>query len=1006
MDSLGKVIAAILIAFMLFINPIQYLYEIGQMHSDSYVEAKSTEFTDHVCSTGSFSVEDYETLKSDLLLSGTYYEIQMEHSKKVFGSTTETSQEKSVIHLLATASPNHVHTQDCYAYISDANQFVSHTCGSQEIRVIKKWRVSESYIICKDCGKILYKIVSGSGGSSCSDRYFTLYTGFPSVYGKGEAYALTTLCSSKCYMNPNPIQDSIRHSIYTYIGTYHPSNFVSFGNSESFGLDQYDYTYYDTTFSQFISELASYGYSYADTQYIPYSCPFISNVNYSGETGILSNSFKVIQFDVNRMNDNTSKLDVKAYYLTGSNNMVMHLYYKSTYGYSSEQTESIILETDDYNSFYTILKNAIAPTLQSEAVNLPGIGDYSPWATRLLALLEQYGFHGVLLTDSPYSSYLNTRVEEGGTDLYGDFFVNQDLVNAPYTPLGIKTLVCDQIVTSIQAQSPVQSIKKGESINQKAILSYKNGGTEVIDCTTTFTSSTVANGQTATLYYNGYANALDVVRNSKTTFSCKVTVNVVPNKQLSSIHANLSKTTIEKTEGFPMESATLYYSDSSTKIVTSGWTIRGFDNTKKGIQNVTISYTEDGITKSTVVQITVENLKTLCEYCETMYYLDDNNTDQGCPYCSITIDHIELDREFVKLHQGDDFNVGVKAVYKNGSKKAVTSWTSNFDSKRLGMQNVIISYLVFKAPLLVQVVGTSICSVCNNEYELNIDGSDPGCPNCIDSIVSIEAEPTNVIVEYGQELDITVYATFINGMRKQVIGWTSNYNSYDIGTQMVTIEYSGKMTTVSVEVIKGEYMVQCIICGKIYNSSIDRSGCPYCNIEISAISASLVHGGTYVQLGSELMLKIVVQYKDNHREMAYSGYTVTGYDSKKLGKQDVEVHYKGHQCNLLIEVVNGLLKTACSKGHVYYLNDDGSDPGCPYCSDIHSSVTMSYLKVTYTAQILENLYVNGVYTIPSGEYFTLILVPQNIRSGIHNVSILHCNLLSPTKIYSYGGQIE
>lgn len=93
-----------------------------------------------------------------------------------------------------------------------------------------------------------------------------------------------------------------------------------------------------------------------------------------------------------------------------------------------------------------------------------------------------------------------------------------------------------------------------------------------------------------------------------TTETITVTDEPVP-KILSSISATKTKTSYTIDETFSTDDVvvTAYYSDSTSAVVTSSATIGTVDTSTSGSKTLTISYTEDDVTKTTTIAITVES---------------------------------------------------------------------------------------------------------------------------------------------------------------------------------------------------------------------------------------------------------------------------------------------------------------------------------------------------------------------------------------------------------------
>lgn len=103
---------------------------------------------------------------------------------------------------------------------------------------------------------------------------------------------------------------------------------------------------------------------------------------------------------------------------------------------------------------------------------------------------------------------------------------------------------------------------------------------------------------------NGYIMRSD---SSGAQLDLKVYVSSSGQKTLESITATKTKTTYEVDEAFSSADVvvTAHYSDSTTANVTSSATIGTVDTSTEGSKTLSISYTEDGVTKSTSIAITV-----------------------------------------------------------------------------------------------------------------------------------------------------------------------------------------------------------------------------------------------------------------------------------------------------------------------------------------------------------------------------------------------------------------
>lgn len=557
--------------------------------------------------------------------------------------------------------------------------------------------------------------------------------------------------------------------------------------------------------------------------------------------------------------------------------------------------------------------------------------------------------------------------------------------------------ICNTVVTSIRAKYPSQIVDKGNSINTTAIATYLDGHEGEVNCSSNYNPNK-GGLQTVTLIYSGKVN------NAKTNGTKTATINVtVIDKKVTSIVVTPSSQTIERYEN-PTFIVKANYDDGTINIVDN-YTLSTFYNKNIGKQVVTFQYTENNVTVTTSVEVTVTNLSKVCPVCGSRYELDSNDIDNGCPNCASTITKIETVPDLVTVNQGFTLPITVYATYKNGGKAIINDWTSNYEPLRLGYQQVTISYGDFKAYITVKVLASKTrCAICGNEYQLNVDGSDPGCPICSTTVISIKAEPNPIIIEMHQPLNLTVTATFKDGHTEVVNGWTTDMIPNIPGTFDITIFYKSVTDQITIRIVDDD-LTECPYCGTSYSRSKHLNGCPDCFVTLIGIEASLRNGGTTVIKGSKLDLEIVLIFKDTHREATYNGYTISNYQPDIVGEQTVIVKYKDFQYNLIIEVVNTFGKTTCPNGHVYHLNEDGSDPGCPYCiDDGEREKTLVYYDITYTTEIVEALNNQKIYIMKTGDYITIVVTKKNKSHPSQIIKIFNYSKEINNSV-SYGGEV-
>ena len=530
----------------------------------------------------------------------------------------------------------------------------------------------------------------------------------------------------------------------------------------------------------------------------------------------------------------------------------------------------------------------------------------------------------------------------------------------------------DQVVTSITATDPVQTVRQGEDMITTATATYLDGHTDTVECSSNFNKDQLGE-QTVTLTYSGFVGEDKKIG----TRTCNVSVTVKPQKSLTAVSATPMTQEVTRYDD-PSFTVTALYDDNSSEIV-SDYSISDFNNTVIGTQEVTITYSENGITCDTTIEIKVHPLTIECPVCGTEYYIDENDEDHGCPACASTLVRLEVSPEVVTVTQGEELSLVVRAIYRNGEESVVANWSSNYDPEQIGMQEVTITYDTVSTFLVVYVVkGVVTCPICGTDYNLNEDGSDPGCPICSTEVESIEVSPKKITIEMYETMDITVTATYKDGHTEEVHGWTTDFLADTVGTFQATISYQNLSDQIEVTVTEGK-TITCLYCGLEYYFAESPKGCPICSKTIVGIEASLRDGGNQVLCHSTPNIQISLIYQDTHRELTYDGWAIEGYDAEVLGEQAITVSYGEFSSDLTIQVVNNPYQVRCPAcGTVYYLNADGSDPGCPNCGNDSESETKAiyYFDITYTNDIIAALYQDGIYYLESGDYFTIHIKPK------------------------------
>jgi len=555
--------------------------------------------------------------------------------------------------------------------------------------------------------------------------------------------------------------------------------------------------------------------------------------------------------------------------------------------------------------------------------------------------------------------------------------------------------LCDDVVVGLDATNPNQVISLGQNIITTAYATYLNGQSGVVNCASNFNHN-ILGTQNVTLTYTGLVN------NAKNhgNISCQIEVTVVDNRpELLYISVNPDIQSIKKYDN-PSFNVYAYYDDGSVLQVTN-YIVSGLDITTLGRQSVKITYSENNISKSATVIVNVTPLQKKCNACGFIYDLDENDFDRGCPACRQTIESIIAVPNRIDLSLGDDLNISVYAKYRDGHTSLISGWTSNYMPYLLGYQEVKISYLDFYTYVIVNVINKRNCHICGLEYDLNLDGSDPGCPDCKTTVISISASPTTQTINYGDPLILAVTALYRDGHTELVTDWVSDFNINQVGFQKVTITYNNLSCIVTVNVLDYDTVI-CPICNLSYSYSSSPLGCPVCYYTLIAIYPSLADGGNKILYGSSLDLEVILLYKDGHFALTYDDWICRNYNPNRIGEQEITIEVTDKfgntvSANLLIEVVDRLIRKVCPNGHFYYISEYEEDTGCPYCTGINEAEIKKFYEVNYTGYIISELYQKGKYIFSPGDYITIKVIKKE-----RNIVL---KFLFKDKKIIYGGEI-
>lgn len=550
-------------------------------------------------------------------------------------------------------------------------------------------------------------------------------------------------------------------------------------------------------------------------------------------------------------------------------------------------------------------------------------------------------------------------------------------------------------LSSITATPATQTIDRYGSPSFTVRADYSDGTSTMLypgQYIVTGFDSSVIGAQTVTISYT----------DSTITRSTQVIVYV---NGLTSITAAPSVLTVERytPAGALNFTITATYLYGSNKTFTSNYAISGYQPSLIGEQLVTISYTDKDITKYTTVRVNVTVLHRQCPVCHNIYDLTINDTDPGCPFCKEIVAEIKVSPEYIELTQGDALPVKVQAVYKDRSSRVVSGWTSNYNPDKSGIQIVRIEYGGYAADITVNVLERMItCPECGTKYPV----SSGGCPVCAETVIGISVIPSTLIVYQHENINISVIAYFANGSSRQVYDWSIDTNTSKAGIYKACVSYRTATAYIDITVL-GVNDEECPICGRIYDMVENPNGCPVCFTTLTGIEAYLLNESNKVQYGTKPDIAVVLIFRDGHRELVTDGYVLENFNPHLLGNQTVTVNYGGFSTTLLLEVVNTLSYVICPMGHIYYLNEDGTDPGCPYCVTGSYKGTVNYYDITYISDILDRVYTSGAYHFSKGNYITIKVVKRD-KSLLYKLQkmFFKTSLLGRKKVFVYGGEVR
>lgn len=241
-----------------------------------------------------------------------------------------------------------------------------------------------------------------------------------------------------------------------------------------------------------------------------------------------------------------------------------------------------------------------------------------------------------------------------------------------------------------------------------------------------------------------------------------------------------------------------------------------------------------------------------CGKIEGHYY---NGDKEVFPICDQLAVSIEPTHPVQKVATGDPLITTVRATYLDGSTKVVLGRADFSTARPCDHQTATITYTytldgnTYTKTCTVDVTVIPRTRICSRGhlYNLNADGSDPGCPYCrawVDNIRVIYPETSTMTITIGttlQDNGVKLLVTYMDG-RTEVLtsGYDDNLDMAYLGTMTVTIGYKGAVTYLLVTTVCAK--TRCEICGREYDLYPDRTdpGCPYCIQKIPVFTGKVL----------------------------------------------------------------------------------------------------------------------------------------------------------------------
>ena len=294
--------------------------------------------------------------------------------------------------------------------------------------------------------------------------------------------------------------------------------------------------------------------------------------------------------------------------------------------------------------------------------------------------------------------------------------------------------------------------------------------------------------------------------------------------------------------------------------------------------------------------------------------------------------------------RGEDLKLTVTANYSGDFSIEVSDYqVDGFDNSQTGSQTITVTYedKSFSLDVFVrEPVFTGITAVSNKQN-----------------------------YEYGEDLDITVYANYSDGSSEQIENYQVNgFNAQNAGEQNVLVSYNGKNCSLNVKV----------------NDPI-------------LVSISLTGNKQSYEYGETLDIVVTASYSDGST-VAITDYQVEGFNNKEPGSQTVTVKYGGKTTSFSTTINNPALTG---------ISVSGNKTNYEYGEDLDIVVTAKYSDDSTT--VITNYEVEGFDSKKAGEQIVTIKYEEktySFRVTVNNPVLTSITAVSNKATYDYGDDLD